>query len=66
MDRRERMRREFHEDLEAAQNLSERALNSLYAQYGPKRGFWYRWKLGRAQSLLMSLVVKEAKRKEES
>lgn len=66
IDRREKLYREFVEDLEAAQNLSERALNSLYAEYGPKRSIFYRMLLGRAQSILMSLVNQEAKRKEKS
>lgn len=64
MDRRQKMHREFIEDLEAAQTLSERALNALYAESGPKRSIMYRILLGRAQSILMSLVVQETKRKE--
>lgn len=66
MDRREKLHREFIEDLEAAQTLSERALNALYAESGPKRSIFYRMLLGRAQSILMSLVVQEAKRKDKS
>lgn len=65
MNRRERMHREFYEDLEAAQTCSQRALNALSAPDGPKRSFFYRMLLGRAQSILASLVAQEARRKED-
>lgn len=63
-DRRERLHQEFVEDLVASQKLAERALITLYDEYGPKRSIIYRMLLGRAQSILMGLVVQEAKRKE--
>lgn len=66
MNRRERMHREFYEDLEAAQTCSQRALNALYAPEGPKRSIFYRMLLRRAQNILMSLVTQEAKRKEDA
>lgn len=65
MNRRERMHREFYEDLEAAQTCAQRAVNALSAPDGPKRSFLYRVLLGRANSILMSLVAQEARRKEE-
>lgn len=62
MDRRQRLHREFHEDLQAAHTCAQRALNTLYAEDGPKRSFWYRWSLGRAQSILIRLYMREMKR----
>lgn len=64
MDRRKRLHREFHEDLEAAHICAERALNTLHAEHGPRRSLWYRILLGRAKSILCSLALQEAKQKE--
>ncbi len=64
MNRRERIYQEFAEDLIAAERCSERALNALYAEFGPKRGVWYRWRLRRAKKALRRLVAKEIKRKD--
>lgn len=65
MDRRERLHQEFQEDLEAAHRCSLRALNALYEAGGPKRSFWYRLALGRAQSILISLYKQELQRKDD-
>lgn len=46
--------------LTSAQQHSQEALNSLYdPKSGVKRSMWYRMTLGRAQSILMSLLVRE-------
>lgn len=64
MSRREVVKQEFLEDLQAAHICSQRALNALYDEYGPNRSLWYRMLLGRAQSILISLYQQELKRKE--
>jgi hypothetical protein len=65
MNRRDQLHREFYEDLEAAQRCSQRALNALYVEHGPKRSLWFRMALGRAQSILIRLYKMELKRKED-
>ena len=42
-----------------AQQHSQQALDLIYHPDGPKRSLWYRMVLGRAQSILMSLTVRE-------
>lgn len=64
MDRREKLHQEFVEDLVAAQRCSERAVNALYAEFGPSRGAMYRWRLKRAQKALKRLAVSETDRKD--
>lgn len=54
---------EFIDNLDKAQEHAEKALNCLYWKNGVKRSLWYRLSLGRAQSILMSLLVKELSRK---
>lgn len=63
MPRREVIDQDFFEDLKAAQLCSQRALNALYDPNGPKRSFWYRTLLGRAQSILIGLYTQELARK---
>jgi hypothetical protein len=50
-------------DVQEAHEASLRALNALYSRSGPKRGYWYRVALGRAQSTLMTLLQQELQRK---
>lgn len=50
---------EFLQHLRDAHTSAEKALNLLYKPGGPKRGVMYRMALGRAQSALISLYVKE-------
>lgn len=46
--------------LTSAQQHAQEALNALYDRSsGVKRSLWYRMVLGRAQSILMSLLVRE-------
>jgi len=53
---------EYLEDLGKAQIFAQRALEALYSPSGPKRGFYTRIVLARAQKLLMGLYVMEIKR----
>jgi hypothetical protein len=46
-----------------AQVHAQQALDQLYLVGGPKRGFWYRMTLGRAQSTLINLAARELARK---
>lgn len=55
---------EYFDDLNAAQFHAQRALEALYSRSGPKRGFWYRMALARAQNTLMSLYMMEIRRKD--
>lgn len=55
---------EYMNNLNDAHVAAQRALNTLYEKEGPKRSFWTRWILGHAQSLLISLYVRELKRKD--
>lgn len=64
MDRRERLHREYGEDLSAAQKCAERAVNALSAEFGPKRGFMYRWRLKRANKALKRLTKIETNRED--
>jgi len=64
MNRREKLHIEFVEDLRAAQTCSERAINTLHSEFGPKRGSWYRWRLKRAQKTLKRLSDKETSTEE--
>lgn len=64
MDRRQRLHREFDEDLQAAFACSERAFNALHAEHGPKRSLWFRLLLGRARSILRSLAEQEIRERE--
>lgn len=48
--------------LEIAHVHAQRALNALYSPSGPKRGLWYRLRLGRAQNALISLHMQELRR----
>lgn len=54
---------EFRLQLSQAHVAAERALSMLYSDTGPKRGFFYRMALGRAQNILIKLYILEAKRK---
>jgi hypothetical protein len=46
--------------LTSAQQHAQEALNALYdPKTGIRRSLWYRVVLGRAQSILMSLLVRE-------
>lgn len=56
---------EFHFNLVRAERHARQAHDMLYSGSGPTRGFWVRSALGRAQSILMSLWVKELRKKEE-
>lgn len=53
----------FAADLEVAHVYAQKALDALYSPDGPKRSIWYRMKLGRAQSALISLHNKEVNSK---
>lgn len=53
---------ELRLNLASAEKHTQRALDLLYEQKGPKRSFWYRATLGRAQSILMSLYMQELRR----
>lgn len=55
---------EFHFNLVRAEQHTKQAHDMLYSGSGPTRGFWVRTALGRAQSTLMSLWVKELRKKE--
>jgi hypothetical protein len=56
--------REYIGDLGQAAESAHKALNALYAPHAPKRSVWHRMALGRAQSILISLYVKEKKEEE--
>lgn len=47
-----------------SQMHAQQALDLLYNPKGTKRSLWYRLVLARAQSILMSLLVRELGRKE--
>lgn len=64
MDRRERLHQEYSDDVIAAAACAERAVNALYAEFGPERGVWYRWRLKRAKKALRKLAAKESKKQE--
>lgn len=49
----------YMDSLATAHIAAQNALDALYRPYGPKRSFMRRWALGRAQSTLISLYVKE-------
>lgn len=52
-------------NLVRAELHARQALDLVYDEFGPKRRLAYRLRLGRAQSSLMTLVVRElSKRKE--
>lgn len=51
-------------NLDCAYRHAQQALDALYRTQGPKRSFWHRMALGRAQSILISMYVKEMKRKD--
>lgn len=55
--------KEFRIHLEKAHTHAQRALDMLYQGDGPRRGFFYRVALGRAQSILIGLSVQENQRK---
>lgn len=42
-----------------AQRFAQKALDLCYKADGCKRSLWYKMTLGRAQSILMSLLVRE-------
>lgn len=63
--RRDKREDEFLENLAAAHVCAQRALDALYRENGPKRGFWYRRALGKAQNILIKLYIKEQNRREE-
>lgn len=50
-------------NLVRAQQHAQQALDVCYKVGGPKRSLWYRMVLGRAQSILMSLSVRELGKK---
>lgn len=49
----------YIDSLATAHVAAQEALNALYDEHGPNRRFWQRWRLGRAQSILISMHVKE-------
>ncbi len=55
---------ELRFNLVRAEIHARQAHDLLYKENGPKRNFWYRFTAGRAQSILMSLYVRETSRKE--
>lgn len=65
MIRRDRRHEQFLEDLNAAHICAQKALDALYRENGPKRSFWYRRSLGKAQSILIGLYMKELTRKDQ-
>lgn len=65
MAQRNKRYEEFLENLNAASICAQKALDALYSDGGPKRSFWYRTALGRAQSTLIGLYTKELERKEQ-
>lgn len=54
---------EYMTHLETAHAHTQRAVDMLYKRNGVKRGTWYRITLCRAQSILLSLIMLEHKRK---
>lgn len=54
---------EFIQNLELAHTHAQRALDALYRPTGPQRSTLYRMALGRAQSRLISLYVKEIQKR---
>jgi hypothetical protein len=63
VNRREKLQIEFAEDLSAAATCSERAVNTLLSEFGPKRRWWYQFRLKRAQKALKRLSAYEEKKK---
>lgn len=56
---------EFLDNLQAAERSAQQALNMLYpVDTGVQRGLAYRLRLGNAQSILMTLLVREINRKD--
>lgn len=53
----------FLEDLNLAHIHAQKAFDALYKRNGPKRSYFFRSLLGRAQSILISLYVQELSRK---
>lgn len=53
---------EYMEHLKDAHTSAEKALNLLHDKDGPNRSMWYRMRVGRAQSALISLYVRELSR----
>lgn len=45
--------------IQEAERNAQKALDHLYDKDGPKRSLWHRLALGRAQSILMSLLQQE-------
>jgi hypothetical protein len=64
MSRREVINQGFLEDLEAAHVCTQRALNALDDEYGPKRDVFYRMLLARVNKTLAKLNRRELQRKE--
>lgn len=54
---------EYMFNLAQAHVYAERALDVLYDHDGPKRSLLHRMRLGKAQSILIGLYVKEVNRK---
>lgn len=54
---------ELHFNLVRAEQHARQAHDMLYLQAGPKRSVWFKMALGRAQSILMSLYVRELGRR---
>lgn len=52
---------ELHFHLVRAERHAQTALDLLYKPDGAKRSMWFRAALGRAQSILMSLYVRDLK-----
>lgn len=50
---------QFLDNLQTAEMALSRAMDDLYKPYGIKRGLGYRLRVGRAQSSVMSLLVRE-------
>lgn len=56
---------EFLDNIQNAERSAQRALNMLYPiDTGVRRGMAYRIRLGKAQSILMTLLVREINRKD--
>lgn len=58
------MEDELLDHLDQAQAHAYTAFGLLYGEEGVKRPLWFRWMLGRAQSILMFLLVNELGRVE--
>jgi hypothetical protein len=64
-----RYKEELYEEymfaLSDAHIAAQKALNLLYRRNGPQRGFWQRRRLGKAQSMLISMYIAEKRKADE-